>query len=426
VRTSRFTRLAGISLATIVAAAALAACGSSAKTAAPPTTSRPKLSLAARNGTPEPALYPVRPVTYVFDGTPADLGTHAGVRTLTAHAVTDADVTRIADALGMRGTPQHTATGYELRDGDAQLTVDTSGGLTYVGYSRDAGGATSGGSTSGGSTGSGEPSTGAVTEPPVPGTTVPDASGPDVPVSELPVPGRPVTPMPTVPPTDTVTVTTPPPVDVPNADDAARIAQSLLDRFGVLAGNEWSHTVTDADGLVSSCGPTADCSAVPSPVSARAVMYHLVVDRHEVAGLDWSVTIGDHGRVDAVSGTWGDVQPAVDYPLRSTADAFADLQHGRARFPGPQPLAAAVAGESASPAPSGPSASEVHISGVDLGTARWDGFEHARAVVYLLPTYRFHTSAAGIPPYDIEVLALDPASFDLAPNTTSAGQEVEK
>ena len=74
-------------------------------------------------------------------------------------------------------------------------------------------------------------------------------------------------------------------------------------------------------------------------MSARTVTYRRMIDGVDVPGLDWSVTIGEHARVVAVNGTWADAAAPVAYPLRSTADAFADLKGGNVRYPGPQPLA---------------------------------------------------------------------------------------
>jgi hypothetical protein len=246
-------------------------------------------------------------------------------------------------------------------------------------------------------------------------------------------------------PIDVPLPTTPPPVDVPSAVDAANIAQTLLDRLGVLAGSDWTHSVDAGDAVAISCAPNADCASEPSTVSARTVTYRLAIDGIDVPGIEWSVTIGEHGRVIAVYGTWADVQNAVDYPLRSTADAFADLKDGDASSPGPRPLAANAADDPATsyvapgggsdtgpaPVPEPVPAPAIHINGAKLGLARWDGMRGDDAVVYIVPTYRFQARMDDST-YDIEVLALDPASFDVAPTAPaaevapSAGQEVEK
>jgi hypothetical protein len=63
----------------------------------------------------------------------------------------------------------------------------------------------------------------------------------------------------------------------------------------------------------------------------------------------------------------------------------------------------------------------VHITGVSLGMAQWDGLEKTQPVVYLLPTYRFHARVAGGSPYEIELLALDPATFSFVAGPTPGG-----
>jgi hypothetical protein len=159
-------------------------------------------------------------------------------------------------------------------------------------------------------------------------------------------------------------------------------------------------------------------------VSARTVTFSLIVDKETVAGLDWSVTIGEHRRVESLAGQWATPETVGTYPLRSTATAFADLQAGHVQYPGPQPMAAdsgvarsttAIAGgPNAAPTAStpitAPRAVVVHITGVSLGVARWDAANVGGSVVDLVPTYRFKAVVDGGTPYDIEVLALDPSA----------------
>ena len=114
-----------IPLATVaVAALAMGACGAVAQPATPGV-----LSLMENTGAAaEPAIYPQPTVTYVLDGPLADLGSVAAVRTLLGHDVTAADLARIAGTLGMHGRPLRTGTGWELRNGDAVLSVWTNSG----------------------------------------------------------------------------------------------------------------------------------------------------------------------------------------------------------------------------------------------------------------------------------------------------------
>ncbi len=265
--------------------------------------------------------------------------------------------------------------------------------------------------SAGGWTGSGSsrPSPGTVDAGPA--TPPPDAPEPPVTV----VPAEPPAPVPTIPP----------PVDVPDAGDAVTIAQALLDNMGVLDGQQWAHDVTDTSTDVAiACASDAPCpEPAPGPVSERTVTFDLVIDGTRVPDVGWSVTVGSHRVVESLSGTWARPELSGSYSLRSTSAVFDDLQQGRARFIGAVPLAASSAAEGApaggaEPGPIAPI--ETHVTGVSLGIARWDGTEDGHAVVYLVPTYRFH-ARAGDSTSDVEVLALDPAGFTIAPAPTGLG-----
>jgi len=382
--TMRRSRLVPL-VAGMLAVVTIAACGSGASKQATAPPAPAKLVLDAGAGDEaRAALYPVRPLRYVLDGTLADLGADAPVYRLAGHAVTEADVARVADVLGMHATPTRTEWGFEVRDGDALLNVETTGGTTWVDYSSVGNPGVAGGGSSGSS---------GVPDPPV---------ADDVPL----------------PPT-----TIAPPVDLPSDDAAARIAQQLLDDVGVLDGQQWAHDVSDTsnDGIAVSCAADTPCPPPPDPViSARNVSYELVLDGAQLPDVGWNVTVGSHGAVQALSGTWAKPEPAGTYPLRSTADVFADLQHDRAQYVGPQPLAAGVAeiarddtgGTGAQPDPV--TQPDVHVTGVSAGRARWDGTDGGQPAVYILPTYRFRAQVPGQPSYDVELLALDPAGFTIA------------
>ena len=403
-------RLTGI-VAVALAATAIGACGSASNHVSAPAPAPRKLALVTSGGRADAAIYPQRPTVYALDGTLPDLGTQAPVRRLVSHDVTDADVARIAGALGMHASPVKTGTGYEVHDGDAVLTVDTTGGVTYVSYSSTGG---AGGVSAGGTAGSGSanPST---------GVAVPPDAGPPGTAQPTVVPSPPPVDTPATEPSTTI----PNPVDVPSADDAAGIAQSLLDGFGVLGDQKWAHDVTDANGVAFSCAPdAASCNDTPAPpVTARTVTYELLVDGARVPGIDWSVTVGAHRAIESVSGTWAAAGDPSPYALRSTKDVFADLQHGRAQYPGPQPMLAQGSPEAAplvapgtvlGTAPDTVPPLEVHITGVTLGSARWDGTDNGQPAVYVVPTYRFHARVGQSDPYDIELLALDPGTFTIA------------
>jgi hypothetical protein len=340
-----------------------------------------------------PAIFPVRPTEYVLDATLPDLGARAPVRRMDAPEVEAADVQRFASALDLAGAPVRKATGWEVQDADATLSFIVSDGRVSVSYSPgvtnavggspgSAGGATTGNAASDGSVTKGAPSEPAPVRPAPNGVSQPRS-----------------------------------PVDVPGADAARTIARELLDRVGVLAGQEWSTDVSDSGGVAVACAVGVPCPTVPPQVSARTVTFSLVLDGTRVDGVDWSVTIGEHRRIESVNGEWATPAPRGNYPLRSTTDVFADLQHGKARFTGPQPMTAlsdsragdapATGAPSIEPSPTVPAVT-VHVTGVSLGIARWDAYDEGHTIIDLVPTYRFHTRVEGRASSDIVVLALDP------------------
>ena len=411
-------RLFALAPVAIIIILVVGGCGSASRPAAGGSTSttvRPKLDLAPTGGSSTvaaadagPAIFPQRPAKYVLDGSLPDLGARAPVWRMRAHDVTAADVTRFADAVGIAATPVRNAGGWQVQGANATLSFLVADGVVIVSYSPGAPGA------AGGSTGSGVAV--ATTNP---GGTVVNGPIKVVPPVPAPVPPPvpvPVTPMPTV-------VLPPPPVDVPNAADATTIARALLDRTGVLAGQTWSTAVSDSGGVAISCPVGAPCAAPPPEVSARTVTFSLMLNGEKVDGVNWSVTIGEHRRVESVYGQWVVPQTVGSYPLRSTANVFADLQHGTAKYTGPQPMTAFATpavvgvtvggpsrGDGGIASKSEPAPMTVHIVGVTLGVAVWTANDHGNAVSDLVPTYRFRARVDGGQPYDIVVLALDPGS----------------
>jgi hypothetical protein len=350
-----WTRFCGISSAALVLLVA-GACGSgaqSARDASTGTTSPPKRLELATTGaaTPSveggaPAIFPARPTTYDLDAPLPDLGPSALVMRMKAHPVSSTDVQRFATALGVQGTPTRTPTGWEVVQGtEATLSFIVSDGGTDVSYSlgvpsvgasvgASGGGVSNGGVSSGGS-------------------------------------GNATTPVPS-PPADIALPV--PPVDVPNADEARTIAREMLDRLGVLAGQNWSSEVNDSGGVAVACPVGVPCPTGPPEVYARTVTFSLMLDGTRVDGVDWSVTVGEHRRIQFLNGQWATPARLGTYPLRSTAGVFADLRNGTARYTGPQPLralsdTAAIGAPTGTATPTLPAVA-VHITGVALGLAR--------------------------------------------------------
>ena len=82
------------------------------------------------------------------------------------------------------------------------------------------------------------------------------------------------------------------------------------------------------------------CPTGPPEASARTVTLSLMLNGTRVDGVDWSVTIGEHRRIESIYGEWATPAALRNYPLRSTAAVFTDLQHGTAKYVGPQPMMA--------------------------------------------------------------------------------------
>jgi hypothetical protein len=409
----RLVAVLSIAVAVAIAGACGGSAGRSGNGSSPPTSVPGKLVLEAAGTAATAAkdagaaIFPERPTEYVLDAALPDLGETASVRRMNAHSVSAADVQRFADALGVAGTPTHTASGWQVQGADSILQFAIADGVVAVSYSLGTPEAV------GGSTGSG---------------TAADPGGIAANGSEKGVPPAPA-PVPTTP---TVVTTPAAPVDVPGATDAETIARTLLDRLGVLSGLTWSTDTADSGGVATACPVGVPCPIVPPEVFARTVTFSLTVDGMRVDGVQWSVTIGQHRRIESLSGEWATPATIGDYPLRSTAAVFADLQHGKARYAGPMPMTA-YAGTRADDTPAKdmpvkdmpveatPSTTveviAVHVVGVSLGLARWNADDHGQPVVDLVPTYRFGARVDEGTPYDIVVLALDPSATTFANRT---------
>jgi hypothetical protein len=393
------TRL--VRLSSVAVIVMMAGCGSAGRpghgSMTPTASPANKLNLASAGeaATPSavagaPAIVPEQPTTYVLDATLRDLGASAIVWRMNAHTPSVSDVQRFAAALGLAGTPTRTSTGWEVPGTNSNLTFfisDSTVGVSYgFGVPNAAGGSTGAGGAAVGGGGLTNPASKA--EPP--GTVI----GPS--------------PVPAVP-------TVPPPVDVPSAGEAQNVARGLLDHLGVLAGQHWSTDVTDTGGIAVSCPAGLPCPTIPPQVFARTVTFSLMLDGMRVDGVDWSVTIGEHRRIESLMGAWASPVPIGSYPLLTTIAAFTDLQHGNARYTGPQPMTTSAGTPLAEAAKIGtpPTTASVvvHITGVSLGIARWGAYLQAQTALDLVPTYRFHANSDGATAYDIEILALNPGAI---------------
>ena len=389
-------RLVGIS-SVVTAMFLVGGCGSATNSKTSPTIAPgTKLDLATGGGTSAPsagpAIFPVRPTRYVLDANLADLATSAAVWRMVPHSVNADDVQHFADVLGLTGSSPHTSAGWEVQDSLGVLSFIITDGDVTASYTLGAP------NSAGGSAGS----TGTATSPSAITNGLPQAAPSPPPSVSTPVP------LPT--PTTAITPSVPP-VDVPGDAEATSIARALLNRLGVLDGHDWSSVATDSGGVAVACAVGSPCPSIPSEASARTVTFSLTLAGTHVHGGEWSVTIGEHRRIESVNGEWATPTAINTYPLRSTAAVFDDLQQGTAKYPGPQPMTAMSSALAVgAPATATIPAITVHVTGVAFGIARWDADTNGHTVVDLVPTYRFHAQVDGGTAYDIEVLALDPGS----------------
>ena len=405
--TVRLVGLSSVAIIMTVAGCATVRPAPGSKAPPAPTT---KLELASAAGAPltgagAPALLPIRPVRYVLDTPLADLGDRAVVWRMNPPALTVQDVQRFAGVLGLAGTPARTAAGWDVRGARATLALLVDDAAVWVSYVFGVPSAEGGSAGAGGSAAAVGSASGGGAAGPVGGVASPATE----PKATEPKAADPAKPVPAVPPVVA-------PIGVPTSGQALSIARGLLDHLGVLAGPSWSASVSDSGVVAFGCPAGASCPEVAPQVIARTVRFSPTLDGTRVDGVDWSVTLGERSRVESVDGEWASPVPVGSYPLLTSIAAFTGLQHGTARYPGPQPMADGAAMPDAAPetaampdAAPETGASVIHVTGVSLGLARWDGYLHNHPAVDLVPTYRFHVKTGTGPAYDIQLLALDPS-----------------
>ena len=418
-----------VRLSWVTAVVVLAGCGSvdhsGAGSGGSLTSSAGKLQLAAAAiGSPfmavagAPDTFPLPPMRYVLDRPLASLGASATVWRMTAHTLSASDVRHFGAELGLTAAVTRTPTGWQVNDANSSLTFLVNDSAVGVSYSLGVANVT-------GVTGVAGGSGGAAGLNPV-GGAVP-ASAPGAPGGSTAAPLAPT------PIAGGASPTLAPPVDVPSADQAQNTARALLDRLGVLAGQQWSTDVNDGGAIAVACSVGQPCPTNAAQVFARTVTFSLMLDGMGVGGVDWSVTIGEHGRIESLDGKWATPVPDGSYPLLATDAAFGELQRGDAHYVGGQPMMAYAAPLADIPAgagsagPPSPASIVIHITAVSVGLARWDGYLHGSPTVNLVPTYRFRATGDQTPSYDIEVLALSPntVTFSPAPKPPVAPQPAQ-
>ena len=322
---------------------------------------------------------------YVVDGTLPGLAPRARVFKLVDSGVDAGSVRRWAEVLKIAGdaepVDQGDARGWTVSGPSGLLNVGQNAGTWYFNY--QAGdftqGANGAGAAPGAVTGS---DSGPISSPPSLSDSVTTDGAPS-PVAE---PTR--------------------PQDLSSAADARRLGEQTLRELGVVNG-DWEFEVGDggAVGVASACAPGVKCDPFPAETYtvSRMLTAHRLVDGHRIAGLEWTVDIGDHSVINNVSGTIAAVEPIGDYPLRATSAAIDDLRNGRG-YGGPIPLGAPEARSTTAIPACGPAvdcveptpicpetcpAQEVTITitGVSLGAQLWNGIDSANPVAYVVPTY---------------------------------------
>ena len=318
-----------------------------------------------------PDLFPLDHLTYVRGPGVPGLEGERSAWVVRAAAPDRAAMTRLADALDVRGA---------IRDESGVLVVGDAGGrvlqaggpLGAVWYFADAAslnGTVSCAQAGAGSTGSGPQAT-------------PQTTTPDQPASEP-------CPEPT------------PPAGVPDAPTAEAGARRILQQAGV--------DVT---------GSTVSVDAQPW---AATVRFSPVVDGAPVEGMDTAVVFGAGGAVQSANGWFGRPVRGDRYPLIGVDAAIARLQRGEGLI-GPQPMMAtnatgietAVAPEGSTttsipgestvtvPAPTIPQAREVTVT-ITEATLVLAAVPGTDGSIYLVPAYRLGSADQG----SWTVLAID-------------------
>lgn len=408
-------------------------------------------TMAARDGSPAPAVAPSRDsaaggraaiypdggwgMTFEVEGDLPDLPGHAPAWRVDGPDIDRAAMARIADALGVPGTPVQRDGGWFVESGDWTLNAfggeaSGTGGTWYVNLYR--------------SRVDGQPA-----DPP---------AGPAI-----------------------------------SRAEAEQRVRELLDRMGAPRAS-WRLETTDTEiGTGWACavpspgiGPeetkrleqagstpaamplpadgVASCPPPPPPVMGFSVALYPVLDGRRADWPTWNMAMRSDGRIENLSGSWVTFERAGDYKLRGVDAALGDLQSPPVAYatdlpakaaepaaaPPAQTSAGVVEGSGAagsapsdvplrsdvanSPAPdvapcppiptpmpaedkavssttmacSPPVPQVVKITGVELGLIQTSVFEDGRVRLALVPSYRFVGHFDNGSPWETSVLALHP------------------
>ncbi len=408
----------------------------------------PKLKLGSvgADGTMETrsAMMPYFTYKYTHSGPWPALATTGPVYKLVGPALDAAEAARLAAALGVDGTAQSNEQGWLITEGDRQVSISPSdGGLNVALYSNV-------GISVRGSDGSGSASVTVDAEPGEPTEGPPRTGGTTKEIAStdpiLPdVTGRPE-PMPEPEPV-------PLPKNLPSDSEAIKIAQGVIDAFGIDAAFEYETMNASITSVAGGCGATEDCAidSVPNALYSRSILAHRLVDGNRVSGLTWSFDIGDNGVLQSAYGTIAGLEKLGDYPLRPVQSVYDDIVKGTVYGGQPMPLNAAAETRStateapatptddikvAQPQPSDvdaiclakdcvapepdttiePVISTVNVTGVKIGSQVWYGFDGTTSTSYIVPMYSFSGTATATDnpgsQWTSDAIALDQSFID--------------
>jgi hypothetical protein len=294
---------------------------------------------------------------YRLVGLLPSLGASAPVARLLAPEIDAAAVARMARALGAETEPVRTPEGFRVEGPTGTLDLSLGPSQASVGWTP------------------GPPDAGAGADPSSGAGAVPGCDP-----SEGPCPTGPDT-------ADGHSPDLTPPEALPPAAEAERIARNLLATLGVDTAG-WTVEVTDAESGVA-CAPAEACEPAATVVFGRTVALQPQRDGIPVQGLDWHVSVGDRGRVESVWGSLATLEDVGSYPLRTSTEAFEDLQAGRDVIGGIRALADAQLAPAIAPLEPGepPASVVIEVAGVRLGYQVVSRPDDSGAL--LVPTYEF-------------------------------------
>ena len=187
-----------------------------------------------------------------------------------------------------------------------------------------------------------------------------------------------------------------------------------------------------ADGVAS-------CPPPPPPVKGFSVALYPVLDGRRADWPVWNVTMRSDGRIENLSGSLVTFERAGDYKLRGVDAALKDLQSPPVAdatdlpanaaepatappcppVPMPRPVEEDRAVSSTTMACSPPAPQVVKITGVELGLIQTSLFEDGQVRMAMVPSYRFVGHFDNGSAWETSVIALHPDA--IAPPPADAG-----